>query len=101
VRVIVWADGVIDTYQRREVLDLIKTRAASPERKAARVRVVLFTSSMLTRGVMQALSWMGVNVGSYTKTAFTRDIAAEGFTPREAAELQTAITAMEQRIRAS
>ena len=59
VRVIVGAAGVIDSYSRKEVLDLIKIRApGSSERKAARVRAVMFTSSMLTRGVMQALSWM-------------------------------------------
>lgn len=64
------------------------------------VRVVIFTSSMLSRGVMQALGWMGLNVDSYAQTNFARDIADEGFTAAEASELTAAIASMERRIQA-
>jgi len=99
IRVIVWADGVIDSPQRREIIDLIKNRPTGATRKP--VRVVMFTSNILTRGVMQALGWMGVNVGSYSQQNFLRDIAAEGYSAAEGIELQAGIAAMERRIKAS
>ena len=61
----------------------------------------VFDSQAIFAGVMQALSWMGANVGSYNKASLLKDLVTEGFSQAEALELQAAIARNERVIAAS
>jgi hypothetical protein len=86
-RMVIWADGTINANQRRAAKDNERVQ-----------RVVMFTGSLLTRGVMQALSWMGMNVAAFSKVDVDDGLAKEGFSAAEIAEVKAAIADLEREL---
>lgn len=96
---IVWTDGQLDSSQRREVIEMIKRRPIVPATgKRQWSRALMFTSSVVSRGVMQALGWMGANINSFAKPDLFKGLRAEGFAADEAAAIHAAIVALEAEI---
>lgn len=91
-RMVVWAEGSINANQRKAAKEM---NGGGKERK-----VVMFTDSMVTRGVMQALAWMGMKIRAFSKADVDKGLAAEGLDKDEAAAVKVAIVEMERELAA-
>ena len=88
-RMVIWAGGSINAKQRR---------AASQGSNKLRLRTIIFTDSMISRGVMSAMSWMGMDVIAYAKARFAAGMEAEGFDAPDTEEVRAAIANMEREL---
>ena len=86
-RMVVWADGSINANQRKAAKDM---NSSGKERE-----VLMFTGSMVTRGVMQALAWMGMSIRSWPKEDLDAVLGANGLSGVEVKAVKAAIADME------
>lgn len=91
-RLIIWAEGKLDPHQRKSAKDIGGDRSM--------MRVLMFTNSIVTRGIVQALSWMGMKIRAFAKSDFDTALANDGFLPSDIAAVRAAIAEMEQELAA-
>ena len=86
-RMVVWADGSLNANQRRNAKERNTT--------GREMKVLMFTNSVVTRGVMQALAWMGMAIKAWPKADVDKVLGAEGFSAADVAAVKGAIADME------
>lgn len=89
-KMVVWADGSINANQRKAAKDM---NTSGKERE-----VLMFTGSVVTRGVMQALAWMGMSIRSWPKSDLEKVLLQSGFSGAEVAAVKGAIADMEAQL---